>query len=150
MHAHACKQRIFWSYSTPTFNAMHFDANLFTCQYQNEDRKAEGFQMLHFYLFLNKWHHDSEVVNSDDTLLAKPPSTAFPAPTFAHQTHELARQIALGDFRVRRAWGLWGCNSTRGGRVGLDGSVQHALHLTQHLSDWPALHDVLNETQTSG
>ena len=129
---------------------MHFDENLFTCQYQNEDKKAEGFQILHFFIFLNKWHHGSEGVNSDDTLLVKPPSTAFSAPTFAHQTHELARQIALCDFRVRRAWGLWGCNCTRGGRVGLDGSVQHALHLTQHLSDWPTLHDVLNETQTSG
>ena len=116
---------------------------------KRKTERLKGFKCCIFF-FLNKWHHDSEVVNSDDTLLAKPPSTAFPAPTFAHQTHELARQIALSDFRVRRAWGLWGCNSTRGGRVGLDGSVQHALHLTQHLSDWPALHDVLNETQTSG
>ena len=32
-----------------TFNAVHFDENLFTCQCKKEGKKAEGFQIWHFH-----------------------------------------------------------------------------------------------------
>ena len=35
-----CKQYIFWSYNTSTFNAMLFDENPFICQCEKEDKKA--------------------------------------------------------------------------------------------------------------
>ena len=41
MHARTCKQY--------TFNAMHFDENSFTCRCNKEGKKAEGFQIWHFY-----------------------------------------------------------------------------------------------------
>ena len=36
---------------------MHFDENPFTCQCEKEDKKAEGFQILHFY-----WLFSSDIV----------------------------------------------------------------------------------------
>ena len=39
---------------TSTFIAMTFDENPFTCQYEKEDKNAEGFQISQFYWsFLN-------------------------------------------------------------------------------------------------
>ena len=49
MHGHACKQYIFWSYDTSTFNAIRFDENPVTCQHEKEDKKAKGFKFSHFY-----------------------------------------------------------------------------------------------------
>ena len=67
MHARTCKQYIFWSYGTPTFNGMLFDENPLTCSHagakkkkrkkkkrkkkKNEKREknAEGFEILYFY-----------------------------------------------------------------------------------------------------
>ena len=40
VHACTCKQYIFQSYCTSTFNAMRFDQNLFTCQCKKEGKKA--------------------------------------------------------------------------------------------------------------
>ena len=34
--------------NTSTFSAVRVDENLFTCQCEKEDKKAEGFQMSHF------------------------------------------------------------------------------------------------------
>ena len=49
MHVRACKQYIF-RFIKAIFNAMRFDGDPFrTCQCEKEDRKAEGFQILHFY-----------------------------------------------------------------------------------------------------
>ena len=60
MHTGACKQYIFWSYSTSTFSAVCFDENPST------------FQILHFYIsVICKWHHGSEgfkcYINMGDT-----------------------------------------------------------------------------------
>ena len=50
MHGRACKQYIFWSYTTSTFIAMPFDnKSFFMCQCEKEDKRASGFQILHFY-----------------------------------------------------------------------------------------------------
>ena len=45
-----CKQYIFQSRNTSTFNAMHFDENPFTCQCYKEGThtKTEGFQIRPF------------------------------------------------------------------------------------------------------
>ena len=48
MHGRACKQYIFRSYNTSIFNSA-FDEDPFTCQCEKEDKKAEGFEILHFY-----------------------------------------------------------------------------------------------------
>ena len=40
MHKRTYKQYIFESYNTSTFNAMHFDENPFTCQYEKENKRA--------------------------------------------------------------------------------------------------------------
>ena len=40
---------IFRSYNTSTFNAMRLDKNTLKCQYIKEDKKAERFQISHFY-----------------------------------------------------------------------------------------------------
>ena len=54
MHGRACKHYILQSYNTSTFNAMRLDENPFTRQCKKEDKKAEGFQISHFYwLFLS-------------------------------------------------------------------------------------------------
>ena len=55
MHGCACKQCIFWSYNTSTFNAMRFDENLFTCQCGRK-KKAYGFQISHF-----SWSFSSDI-----------------------------------------------------------------------------------------
>ena len=34
---------------TSVFSAMHFDESPFTCQRQKEDKKAQAFQISHFY-----------------------------------------------------------------------------------------------------
>ena len=34
---------------TAIFNAVRFDETPFTCQYEKEDKKTEGFQISHFY-----------------------------------------------------------------------------------------------------
>ena len=39
----------FRSYSTSICNAVRFDESPFTCQCEEEDKKAEGFQVSHFY-----------------------------------------------------------------------------------------------------
>ena len=44
MHERACKQYTFRSYNTSTLNE-----NPFTRQCENEDKKAEGFQISDFY-----------------------------------------------------------------------------------------------------
>ena len=49
MHGRACKHIIFQSYDTSTFNAMRFNENPFTRQCEKENKKAKGFQILHFY-----------------------------------------------------------------------------------------------------
>ena len=49
MHRRAYKQCIFRSYNTSTFNAVRFDESSFTCQCEKEDKKAERFQVSHFY-----------------------------------------------------------------------------------------------------
>ena len=61
MHGCACKQCIFWSYNTSTFNAMRFDENLFTCQC---GREKKGLRVSNFALFMVifKWHQGSEGV----------------------------------------------------------------------------------------
>ena len=52
-----CKQYIFQSYNASTLNALNFDKNPFTCQCETEDKKAEGFQISHFY-----WPFSSDIV----------------------------------------------------------------------------------------
>ena len=41
--------------NTSTFNAVRFDENPFKCQYEKENKKAEGFHISHFY-----WSFSSE------------------------------------------------------------------------------------------
>ena len=48
-HGCACKQCIFGSCKTSTFNAMDFDEYLFTCRCEKEDKMAQGFQILRCY-----------------------------------------------------------------------------------------------------
>ena len=43
------KSQIFSGPVTSRFNAMRFDENPFTCQYEKENRKTERFQNSHFY-----------------------------------------------------------------------------------------------------
>ena len=43
------KQYIFRSYNKSLFSAMRFDENLFTCQGEKVNKKAEGFRISHFY-----------------------------------------------------------------------------------------------------
>ena len=57
MHGRACKQYIFRSYNTSTFNAMRFDENRLTRQCENEDRNSSGFQISHFY-----WSFSSDII----------------------------------------------------------------------------------------
>ena len=57
MPERTCKQFIFRSYNTSTFNAMRFDANPFSCQCEKEDKEAEGSQMWHLY-----WSFSSDVM----------------------------------------------------------------------------------------
>ena len=45
----ARKQCIFRSYGSSTFNVIRFDENPFICLCEKEDKKAEGFQIWHFY-----------------------------------------------------------------------------------------------------
>ena len=40
VHTHACKQYIFWSFDTSTFNAMRFDENPSRDSAKTEDKKA--------------------------------------------------------------------------------------------------------------
>ena len=49
MHGHACKQYMFESCNTSTFNAMRFGENPLTYQCEKEDKMASGFQIPHFY-----------------------------------------------------------------------------------------------------
>ena len=49
MHTRACKQYIFRSYNTSTFNAMPFDGDPLTCRCEEEDKKAEEFQISQLY-----------------------------------------------------------------------------------------------------
>ena len=49
IHGHTCKQYIFRSFNTFTFNAMHFDENPFMYQCEKDDKQAEGSQILHLY-----------------------------------------------------------------------------------------------------
>ena len=44
---------------TSTLNAMHFDADPFTCQCEKEGKKAWGFQISHFY---GSFSHDTMAV----------------------------------------------------------------------------------------
>ena len=44
MHGGACKQSIFRSCNTSTFNAMCFDENPFTCQCEKEKKRLKGFK----------------------------------------------------------------------------------------------------------
>ena len=53
MYGRAYKQCIFQSYNTSTFNAVPFDENPFTRHSEKEDKKAEGFQISHFYWSLS-------------------------------------------------------------------------------------------------
>ena len=48
---------VFWSYNTCTFKALRFDENPFTCQCENEIKKAEGFQISHFH-----WSFSSDIM----------------------------------------------------------------------------------------
>ena len=43
------KQCIFRSFNQAAFDARRFNENLFTYQCEKEDKKAEGFQISHFY-----------------------------------------------------------------------------------------------------
>ena len=63
-HGRACKQYIFRSCSTSTFNAMCFDENPFTCQRETEDKKASGFQ-ISLILDVFKWLRGGEWVKDD-------------------------------------------------------------------------------------
>ena len=45
------------SCNTSTFNGMRFNENPFTCQCKKEDKKSEGFQILHFY-----WSFSSDIM----------------------------------------------------------------------------------------
>ena len=50
MHGSATEQYIFWSYNASTFSAVRFDENPLTCQCKKkEDKKAQLFQISHFY-----------------------------------------------------------------------------------------------------
>ena len=40
-----------------TFSAVSFDEDPFTCQCEKDDKKAEGFQILHFY-----WSFSSDIM----------------------------------------------------------------------------------------
>jgi len=40
-----CLQTVYF----PIFSAVRFDENPFTCQCENEDKKAKGFQISYFY-----------------------------------------------------------------------------------------------------
>ena len=67
MHARTCKQYIFWSYGTPTFNGVLFDENPLTCSHagakkkekrkKKEEKNAEGFEILYFY-----WSFSSDIM----------------------------------------------------------------------------------------
>ena len=57
MHECAYKQCIFGSCNTCTFSAMRLDEKSFTCQCKKEDKKAEGFQILHFH-----WSFSSDIM----------------------------------------------------------------------------------------
>ena len=57
MHGHACKLYIFQSHKASTFEAMHFDEDPFTCQCKNENKKAQEFQISHFY-----WLFSSDIM----------------------------------------------------------------------------------------
>ena len=39
----------FWLYNTSNFSAMSFGENPFMCQCEKENKKALGFQILHFH-----------------------------------------------------------------------------------------------------
>ena len=49
MRGCVCKQYIFQSCNTCSFNAMHFDESPFACQCKIQDKYAKGFHILHFY-----------------------------------------------------------------------------------------------------
>ena len=57
MHGRACKQCIYRSYNTSTFNAMRLDKTPLTCQCETEDKKAEEFQISLFY-----WSFSHDIV----------------------------------------------------------------------------------------
>ena len=40
---------VFSARITPIFNSMCFDGDTFTCQCEKADKKAQGFQISHFY-----------------------------------------------------------------------------------------------------
>ena len=48
---------IFFAPTTSTINAVRCDESPFTCQCENEDKKASGFQILHFY-----WSVSSDIM----------------------------------------------------------------------------------------
>jgi len=48
MHGRACKQFVFRSSDTSTFNAMSFDENPFTGQCEKEDKMLKGFKFRNF------------------------------------------------------------------------------------------------------
>ena len=60
----------FRSFNLSTFNAVRFDDNPLTCQSEKEDKKAEGFQILHCY-----WSFSSDIL-AVKGLIDTPLSTA--------------------------------------------------------------------------
>ena len=56
---------MFQSYNKSIFNIALFDENPFTCKYEKENRRAEGFQILHsyvvFWVFLFVCYFDTAI-----------------------------------------------------------------------------------------
>ena len=48
---------IFFGPVTSNFSAVRFDESPFTCQCEKENKKAEGFKILHFY-----WPFSSDIM----------------------------------------------------------------------------------------
>ena len=73
MHARTCKQYLFWSYGTSTFNGMRFDENPFTCSHagakKKKKKKKKGWRVSDFVFLLVvfRWQHGSEGVNYTKT-----------------------------------------------------------------------------------
>ena len=51
MRGYACKQYVFRSFNTPTFNAVHFDKNPYTCA--RVEKKTNGLSVSNFARYLS-------------------------------------------------------------------------------------------------
>ena len=63
---------IFLPYNTSSFSAVRFDETPFTCQRENEDRKAQRCQILHFHWSFLSDYQGSEGVKVTGTGVLPP------------------------------------------------------------------------------